>query len=119
VPTFAVKALIRSGEFARIAAAMETGADNGMWTWHRYQTWLEKRTQWHIADANEQAEAEPAVETDALPPLSAASSAQKTLHKVAKPAPTSPTGAPSRTGRPIEIEPVEGGLTELIKKLEG
>lgn len=117
VPTFAVKALIRSGEFARITAAMETGAENGMWTWTRYQSWLEKRTQWHIPDANEQAEAESAPEADALPPLQRASAAPKPARNVEKPA--SAAGAPARTGRPIEIEPVEGGLTELIKKLEG
>lgn len=119
VPTFAAKAHIRAGEFSRIASAMETGADNGMWTWQRYQSWLEKRTQWHIADANEQAEPESVLEADALPPLPMQMAGPKATRVAEKPAAPSSAGVPSRTGHPIEIEPVEGGLTELIKKLEG
>lgn len=116
VPNYAVRALLRSGEFARVTAAMETGAENGMWTWARYQAWLEKRTQWHIPDAAEQAEpdAPAGAAVPGVPVL-----APRPVRKADAPAP--PPAAPSaaaQPGRPIEIEPVEGGLSELIKKLE-
>lgn len=118
VPTFAVKAQIRSGDFSRISAAIETGAEHGMWTWQRYQAWIEARKQWHIPDDAEKAESEPVGErvaaAGALPavPRSTRGSGKQT------PPQASPAEA-AHSGRPIEIEPVEGGLSELIKKFEG
>ena len=91
-----------------------------MWTWQRYQNWMENRKQWFLPDPLESAEADPAVETAKPPPLPALTS-----HTKAPRAPQKPEarleGAPaaSRPGGRIEIEPVEGGLKEVIKKLEG
>ena len=116
VPTPAVKAHLRAGDLFKIASALETGADAGMWTFARYQSWLEAKKSWHIPGAPEAPEAEtsesaPAVE---LPPLRAPSA--KAVEK--KPAPpVAPAIETSSAGRAIEIEPVEGGLDELIKKL--
>ena len=120
VPTYAVKGLIRSGDFYRIVSSMETGADQGMWTWQRYQTWMENRKQWYLPDAQESAEADPVIEAGKPPPLPAAGAPRKVARPHDKPS-HGPESAPTparHSGR-IEIEPVEGGLKEVIKKLEG
>lgn len=113
----AVKAHIRSRDFFKIMPVMETGAEKGMWTFARYRTWMERKNQWHVPDPNA---AFTDGETVAPPPaiLSApvaghAKSAPAAAKSgVAKPA------APAAGPRPIEIEPVEGGLEALLKKLE-
>jgi twitching motility protein PilT len=114
-PSTAVKAFIRNRDFFKIAQVMETGVEHGMWTFERYQKWLTKRTRWHVPgqgdEPPDEETAEPVRGQD-LPPLPAAA---------AHPAP--PPGAVTKpreatAAGPIEIEPVEGGLKELLKKLE-
>src|SRR6185503_10104834 len=56
VPSFAVKNFIRTGDFFKIIQVIETGAEQGMWTWQRYQTWMEKKRDWYLPDTREQAE---------------------------------------------------------------
>lgn len=111
--THAVKNFIRTREFFKIATALETGADNDMWTFQRYARWLDSRTNWHLPGENSEplesdmAEAAPA-------PLPAADSSPK------GPKPESGAGggkpAAQKSGR-IEIEPEEGGLEDILKKL--
>src|SRR5262249_14579295 len=120
VPTYAVKGLIRSGDFYRIVSSMETGADQGSWTWQRYQNWLETRKQWFLPDPHESAEVDPAMETANPPPLTSAVAPMKASRTPERPTQgleSAPT--PVRHSGRIEIEPVEGGLKEVIKKLEG
>lgn len=104
VNTMAVKNFIRMGDFFKIISAMETGAEHGMWTFGRYQNWLEKKKDWHVSGPEDKPDSEPAQPAVVPPPAAPA-----------KPA------APkqSRDARRIEIEPVEGGLGEVLKKLEG
>lgn len=104
VNTMAVKNFIRMGDFFKIISAMETGAEHGMWTFGRYQNWLEKKKEWHVPGPEDKPDSEPAQPAVVPPPAAPA-----------KPA------APkqSRDARRIEIEPVEGGLGEVLKKLEG
>lgn len=116
--TMAVKTFIRQGEFFKLISAIETGADIGMWTFQRYQSWLENKRNWYIPDPEEKAESEPSEGSTAVTsppvitpsPLPPKTGAQPTTAPV--PAPTSP-----KSGSPIEIEPVEGGLEGLIRKL--
>ena len=58
IPTSAVKAHLRAGDLFKIASALEIGADAGIWTFARYQTWLEAKKSWHIPGAPEAPEAE-------------------------------------------------------------
>ncbi len=118
VPSIPVKSHIRNGEFFKINTAMETGAEHGMWTFQRYQGWLENKKTWHVPSAGESADSEPA---DAPPPVSTASLPLATARpRTAERKVETPTGAAgAKAAGPIEIEPVEGGLQELIKKLEG
>jgi twitching motility protein PilT len=120
-PTYAVKNFIRTGDFFKIAQVMETGAEQGMWTWQRYQTWMEKKRDWHVPESSEQADSEanetPALPAGSLPPVPLRSASASTTGAGAGHSPSAPAAAkPGGTGR-IEIEPIEGGLHELIKKL--
>jgi twitching motility protein PilT len=135
IPSIPVKNYIRNGDFFKIAQIMEVGAEQGMWTWARYQTWMEKKKEWHIPDASEHADGD-ASETGgaapALPALAASTGGAAHSSKASRASapegesrregeptqPATPSRTPGRAGGPIEIEPVEGGLSELIKKLE-
>jgi len=116
-PSYAVKNFIRTGDFFKIIQVMETGAEQGMWTWQRYQAWMEKKRDWYVPNAGEQAEADSS-EAPALPPPAPVPAAGRptSTRPATTPLSQPPTSAPKPSGR-IEIEPVEGGLGELIKKL--
>lgn len=104
VNTMAVKNFIRMGDFFKIISAMETGAEHGMWTFGRYQNWLEKKKEWHVPEPGDKPDSEPTQPAVVPPPA----------------APTKPVvSRQSRDARRIEIEPVEGGLGEVLKKFEG
>jgi twitching motility protein PilT len=115
LPTTAVKAFIRSRDFFKIVHSLETGAEHGLYTFERYQGWMARRAKWHVPNAADEAPDEDLAAAGggaSLPPLPA------------RPASTAPAGAPAAPakaapgGRPIEIEPVEGGLEGLLRKLE-
>jgi twitching motility protein PilT len=119
MPTVPVKSFIRNREFFKVQQVMETGAEHGMWTFARYQQWMAKRTSWHLPNiADEAPDSEPAEAKTVLPTLPSAPihgapdvEPARTLAQ-----PTPPT-KPNPASGPIEIEPVEGGLDELLKKL--
>src|SRR5947207_3304930 len=73
IPTNPVKAHVRNRDFFKIISALETGGEQGMWTFQRYCTWLEKRTNWYIPGQNAEV---PDSESDEapsdLPPLASA-----------------------------------------------
>ena len=106
--THAVKNFIRSREFFKIVTAIETGADHGMWTFQRYNKWLEGRKNFFIPDLNaEPPDGEPADDPAAgaaLPPLLATSKSE--------PGPVPPT--PDEVHR-IDIDPDEGNFGKILK----
>jgi twitching motility protein PilT len=113
VATHAVKNFIRTRDFFKIASAMETGADHGMWSFQRYRSWLESRKKWHIPNENSEApdsEPEANINFAAMPPVLTAPKPAKRI----EPVPSSP----AKSGGRIEIEPIEGGLEKILKKLE-
>ncbi len=116
MPTIPVKNFIRNREFFKIMQVMEMGADSGMWTFARYQTWMAKRATWHKPNANDEA---PDSEVAEPPPLPCA---EKAPGKTARPM-TEPSARPASTGSagqpdaPIDIEPEEGGLGAVLRKL--
>lgn len=114
VNTMAVKNFIRMGDFFKIISAMEMGAESGMWTFARYQTWLENKKTWYFPAADDKPDTEPAQDVHIPAPPSPRTAAKP--ERPVAPAPP-PPATPGREKRPIEIEPVEGGLESLIKKL--
>ena len=118
-PSTSVKAFIRNRDFFKIPQVLETGGEHGMWTFERYQNWLNRQTRWHVADRPDEA---PDEEPAPRPPEPVLPSTDAPWVKPAavagKAGPPGGTATPtSQPGAPIEIEPVEGGLPELIKRL--
>ena len=97
-PSNPVKAHIRNQEFFKIGSVLETGAEQGMWTFARYRQWMERHGPWFVPDPSSQAEGEPA------PPAK----------PIARKTPAPPVTTPKKPGHRIEIEPVEGGWDNLL-----
>jgi twitching motility protein PilT len=127
IPTHAVKNFIRRGEFFKIVTTMETGAEQGMWTYQRYRTWLDSRKAWNRA--SDGLEDEPAGELGAVeefrtaplpPPMASAplSTPASRTPAATRPASPAPTGAPRTKENLLEIQPEEGGLEAIISKLK-
>jgi len=112
--TNSVKAFVRNRDFFKLPQALETGADHGMWSFDRYQNWMSKRGQWHIPGSDDQApDQEEAVAVGDVPPASPMQPKPLRLPSVI----ASPAKGAGHSGGPIEIEPVEGGMDAVIKRL--
>ena len=46
--TQSVKAIVRQGQFFKLQTALETGGNDGLFTFARYREWMEKRTDWQV-----------------------------------------------------------------------
>lgn len=117
VATHAVKGLIRKGEPFRIAQSIETGRDDGMWTFERYQRWLDGRTNLVVPARGGGAAGPdelPAAEVDLGPPPLARPRAATSPSPVID-APTTPE-LPATTTLPVGI--AGGEVDDLISQLQ-
>ena len=46
LPSTGAKGTIRAGNFSQIANVLQSGGDEGMWTFDRYHRWMEQVTEW-------------------------------------------------------------------------
>jgi len=46
LPTSGAKGTIRAGNFSQIATVLQSGGEEGMWTFERYQRWMDQVTEW-------------------------------------------------------------------------
>jgi twitching motility protein PilT len=46
LPTSGAKGTIRGGNFSQIATVLQSGGEEGMWTFERYQRWIDQVTDW-------------------------------------------------------------------------
>jgi twitching motility protein PilT len=46
LPSSGAKGTIRAGNFSQIANVLQSGGDEGMWTFDRYQRWMDQVTEW-------------------------------------------------------------------------
>ena len=100
------KGAIRGGQFSQIANVMQSGGDDGMWTFDRYQRWMEQQRDWVRAPP-------PGAVADEL---TAPPPALKPAPKPARPAAPQPVAGEQG---PIEISiDEEVDLTELAKRIE-
>ena len=113
----AVKAFIRNRDFFKIVSSLETGAEHGMWTFHRYRNWLDRRTNWHIPGENaEPPDSEASDTSQPAPVLPAFTPAAKPDRADAKPTPGHSPATPGKSPGRIEIEPVDGGFGKILKR---
>jgi twitching motility protein PilT len=68
--TQSVKAIVRQGQFFKLQTALETGGNEGLFTFARYRDWMERRTDWQMPSP--ETEEIPAVEIHLPPPRKAA-----------------------------------------------
>jgi twitching motility protein PilT len=112
----AVKNFIRNHDFFKIASAVETGAEHGMWSFQRYRAWLDSRTNWNLPDEHPEPPDSEAADVSAaatrLPPLLAPSARPKAQ----KTAGTAPSAPPAKASNRIEIEPIEGEFGKILKR---
>jgi len=124
LPSSGAKGVIRTGQFSQLANVLQSGSEEGMWTFDRYQRWIEQKTDW----------VRPAPVTQVAPVSPA------TPHREAAPvgtraatAASSPGTAPRQTTRqtPATVAPADdvidvpaeelvdlAELAELAKKIE-
>jgi twitching motility protein PilT len=114
--SLSVKNFIRRGDFSKIMSSMETGAEQGMWSFQRYRSWLDNKKNWHVAGGagdEDPVSDLPVMEEPKVvpPPMERAASAPASGPKLGV------SGAKSREGL-LDIEPEEGGLEAIISKLK-
>jgi twitching motility protein PilT len=111
----AVKNFIRSRDFFKIASALETGAEHGMWSFQRYRAWLDNRKKWFIPSQNsEPLDGDSPAADAAVPAISSFPIPGKSSRPDRRPIPAPPapsTGVPER----IEIEPIESEFGKILK----
>lgn len=114
--THAVKNFVRNRDFFKIGAPLETGAEHGMWSFQRYRTWLENRTNWYIpGQTPEPPDTDPVETAPQLAPMPAFPLSSKASKPEKKAAPAPDVAAHRPTGR-IEIEPVESEFGKILKR---
>ncbi len=116
--THAVKNFIRNRDFFKIISSLETGAEHGMWSFQRYRSWVDSRTNWYIPGQSPET---PDTESlEAPPPAPPAVGSRDTVHS-AKPERKLGLVLPGRLPRErtdsrIEIEPVESDFGNILKR---
>lgn len=116
VATHAVKNFVRNRDFFKIASAIETGADHGMWSFHRYKTWLDGRKKWVMPEENAEPPDEAVDREPAETPAAAAVPEPSTATSPAGPVSAPTPGRPASGGaHRIEIEPEETGFGKILR----
>jgi twitching motility protein PilT len=96
----ATKGTIRSGQFGHLANVIQSGGEEGMWSFDRYQRWMEQQRDWVIPSKTVAAPA-PAPRPVATP----------------QPVPAKAPVAPIETETEIESDDLED-IAELARQLE-
>ena len=116
LPSSGAKGTIRAGNFSQIANVLQSGGEEGMWTFDRYQRWMEQVKDW--------VRPSPAAQQQKLGPASAPRPAAKAMP--VKPPPSRPVSAKpppaaSMTADEVFELPAEdmdlAQLAELAKKV--
>ncbi len=111
LPTSGARGTIRGGNFSQLATVLQSGGEEGMWTFERYGRWMDQVTDWVRPPASSalRAEAPPGPRRPAPAPPRGTSASP----------PPPPAGRAAPTDEIIEV-PVEdldlSALAELAKK---
>jgi twitching motility protein PilT len=122
------KGAIRSGQFSQIANVIQAGGDDGLWTFDRYQRWIEAQRDWvrapPAAAAAYEARPETLTQTLRAPPPRASDGLSTGAASGAPGAARAPVSPPPRSAPPADNAPIEitidedVDLTELAKRIE-
>ena len=108
LPSSGAKGTIRAGNFSQITNVLQSGGDEGMWTFDRYQRWMEQVPEW----------VRPAPATRQRPvPVSTAPTQSRPLPKPPQPKPK-PAHSPADDVFEVPAEEMDlAELAELAKKV--
>jgi twitching motility protein PilT len=67
LPSSGAKGVIRSGQFSQLANVLQAGGEEGMWSFDRYQRWIEQNTEWVRPPPLTSSEAAPAGKAPTVP----------------------------------------------------
>lgn len=106
----AARGTIRAGNFSQIATVLQSGAEDGMWSFSRYQRWIDQATDWQ----------RPSAEPAAAPLIRAAGDTLKSLGPVSAPAATAGkrgAASPQGTASPASARssPADGTTEDVIE----
>jgi twitching motility protein PilT len=112
------KGTIRAGQFGGIGNVIQSGGDEGMWTFDRYQRWMEQQREWVRPTASAAGVA--ADEDDVIRPAAARVSPPsgaippgRATHSARPVAGEGRTAAPGAGGPPSEVTPASEGPEEI------
>ena len=77
--SLAAKATVRSGQMSQIANVIQSGGEEGMWNFDRYQRWMEQKKDWVRSDSLTAPDVPPPGPAPAAAPAAPASSARGTI----------------------------------------
>src|SRR5258708_39818225 len=103
LPSSGAKGTIRTGNFSQLTNVLQAGGDEGMWTFDRYQRWMEQVSDW--------------VRPPPTPPFHAATQRPAVKPAPLRPAPTKPT--PARSGLTddvIDVPSEDMDLADLAER---
>ncbi len=114
LPSSGVRGIIRSGQFTRLNTAMESGGQEGQWTWSRYRAWLDSRTDWSYAsERGQEAVVDEAPAREVLKPTAAVPRRPPpaAVHPAAPSAPAQPRRpVPAKAPPSASAEPPADGV---------
>jgi twitching motility protein PilT len=120
VCTSGARGAIRAQEFYKLASILELGGGDGMWTFERYRSWLDRRTEWvrpvaQPLPAAVAAEAGAVAQGASVEPPAARRGELRRPRNVGRPAPEIGAGAE----RVLEINAPEADVSQILSELEG
>ena len=117
LPSSGAKGTIRAGNFSQIANVLQSGGDEGMWTFDRYQRWVEQVSEWVRPPTQTATPRNSAEGTLMQRPLSAAPAQSKPSTKLAQSKPK-PMHVPADDVFEVPAEDMDlADLAELAKKV--
>jgi twitching motility protein PilT len=123
LPSSGAKGTIRAGNFSQIANVLQSGGDEGMWTFDRYQRWMEQVSDWvrptQTAAARNPGDASLPQRTPGFRPMvKPLSGAAPQAKAAAKPMPARTSSAPADDVFEVPAEDMDlAQLAELAKKV--
>jgi len=125
VPNSGARGTIRAGQFSQLANVIQSGGDEGMWTFDRYQRWIDQQKEWvrlaappAVAGDGEIVRAATRVATPAAAARTVASTA--VTRAPGRSTPSRPSVTPAEGPDEISIdEPMDlEELAELARRIE-
>jgi twitching motility protein PilT len=108
-----VRGTIRAGQFTRLATALESGGNDGQWTFSRYRAWADARTDWAMP-----AERTPLVLEEELPIVPSAMPAPERPGEARRSAPPKPKTKAREAPLPAPQPPAPADNVLVIDEID-